>query len=120
MARVITAVPIANARPLADRVREAAQGLGCTILWARTIGRHVLLGLGESEAFARVTALGGNAFGLAFRSQGDDVEAAAAQTQGEAHGEAKWEPMLLIDDLCDVVEHALVAEGALTLEAACM
>lgn len=112
MTRVTTAVPIANGRPLADRVREAARDLGCGVAWARSIGPHVLLGLGESEAFARVTAIGGNAFGLAFRSQDDEAESGQA--------ESKWEPMLLVDNLSDVVEHALVAEGALALEAACM
>lgn len=112
MTQVTMAVPIANGRPLADRVREAARGLGCTIVWARAIGPHVLVGLGDSEAFARVTAMGGNAFGLAFRSSHEGID--------DGQPESKWEPMLLIDDLSDVVEHALVAEGALALEAAGM
>lgn len=114
MARVSVAVPIANGRPLADRVREAARNLGCNIVWARAIGPHVLVGLGDSEAFARVTAMGGNAFGLAFRSPCD------AEGIPDTQPESKWEPMLLIDDLSDVVEHALVAERALALEAAGM
>jgi hypothetical protein len=114
MAPVTNAIPIANGRPVPDRMRAAARELGCNIAWARAIGAHVLLGLGDSEAFARVTVLGGNAFGLAFRSQDDSVEVE------NGHPESKWEPMLLIGDLFDVVEHALVAEGALALEAAGM
>ncbi len=115
MAEGSTAVPIANGRPLADRMRDAARSLGCTIVWTRAIGPHVLLGLGDGEAFARVTALGGNAFGLAFRCEREKAETATG-----AYAESKWQPMLLIDDLSDVVEHALIAEGALALEAACM
>jgi hypothetical protein len=114
MAPVTNAIPIANGRPVLDRVHAAARELGCTIVWARAIGSHVLLGLGDSEAFARVTVLGGEAFGLAFRSQDDGAEGE------DGHPESKWEPMLLVGDLFDVVEHALVAEGALALEAAGM
>jgi hypothetical protein len=112
MAPVTTAVPIANGRPLPDRVRDAARALGCSIVWTRAIGPHVLLGLGDEEAFARVTPLGGNAFGLAFRVDGE-----TETVPGDA---SNWEPLLLIDDLSDVVEHALIAEGALALEAAGM
>lgn len=116
MAPFTTAVPIANGRPLADRVRDAARDLGCDLLWTRAIGPHVLLGLGDDEAFARVTPLGGNAFGLAFRGQSAEGEAAT----GDGNSGSKWEPVLLVDDLSEVVEHALIAEGALALEAACM
>ena len=54
MAEVSTAVPIANGRPRADRTRDAARNLGCTIVWTRAIGPHVLLGLGDGEAFAQI------------------------------------------------------------------
>jgi hypothetical protein len=114
MAPVTNAIPIANGRPVPDRVRAAARELGCNIVWARAIGPHVLLGLGDSEAFARVTILGGDALGLAFRSQDDGAQ------REDGNIESKWDPMLLIGDLFDVVEHALVAEGALALEAAGM
>jgi hypothetical protein len=83
------------------------------MVWTRAIGPHVLLGLGDDEAFARVTPLGGSAFGLAFRGQ--SAEGGASEDAG-----SKWEPVLLIDDLSDVVEHALIAEGAVALEAASM
>jgi hypothetical protein len=62
----------------------------------------VLLGRDEGEAFARVTPLGPAAFGLAFRSVDD-----------AADGAPSWDAVLLIDSLGDVVEHALIGEGAL-------
>jgi hypothetical protein len=70
-------------------------------VWARASGPHVLIGRDGSDAFARVTPLGPGAFGLAFRGP------------ASAEGAAPWDPVLLIDDLADVVEHALVGEGAL-------
>jgi len=80
---------------LSERVRKAGAALGCDV-WARSSGRHVLLGLTGDDAFARVTPLGAGSFGLAFRE-----------------GAETWEPMLLVDALGDVVEHALVGVGAL-------
>ena len=116
MARARKLVPIANGRPFSDRVRSVATDLGCTILWTRPNGPHVLLGLGGDEAFARVTPLGGDAFGLSFRSP----EPAPKGASDDAAAAPKWQPMLLVDDLPNVVEHALVAERALPLRAAGM
>jgi len=116
MARARKLVPIANGRPFSDRVRSVAGDLGCTILWARPNGPHLLLGLGGDQPFARVTPLGGNAFGLSFRTP----EVAPEGTPDDAAAAPKWQPMLLVDDLANVVEHALVAERALPLRAAGM
>ena len=92
--------PVSKPRTIVVRVRECASALGCGVAWARASGPHVLIGIGGDEAFARVTPLGGEAYGLAFRA-----------AYGAAVGD--WEPVLLIDGLSDVVEHALVAEGVL-------
>ncbi|HLK40680.1 MAG TPA: hypothetical protein VKU41_28200, partial [Polyangiaceae bacterium] len=65
-----------TARTLVERVRDAASKLGSSSIWARASGRHVLLGMDRDEAFARVTPLGGSAFGLAFRTlapEGDET-----------------------------------------------
>jgi hypothetical protein len=67
-------------------------------VWARRSGLHVVLGLEGGDAFARLTPLGDTQFGLAFRSHGP---------------ETTWEPLLLVDELEQVVEHALIAEGEL-------
>lgn len=91
-----------KSRSLVDRVRDRAAALGCHGVWAQASGPHVLLGRNDSEAFARVTPIGPGAFGLAFRN----VEADAAEAPS-------WDAVLLIDALSDVVEHALVGEGAL-------
>ena len=91
-----------KSRSLIDRIRDRAAALGCQGVWARASGPHVLLGRDEGEAFARVTPIGPGAFGLAFRS----VDADAAEAPS-------WDAVLLIDALSDVVEHALVGEGAL-------
>jgi hypothetical protein len=90
-------------RSLVERVRDRACALGCHGVWAKESGPHVLLGRDGGDAFARVTPIGPGAFGLAFRS----VDVAGA---GEA---PSWDAVLLIDALGDVVEHALVGEGAL-------
>jgi|HubBroStandDraft_5_1064220.scaffolds.fasta_scaffold342919_2 hypothetical protein len=91
---------------LLERVRDAIDALDCDRVWSRSAGAHVLIGLRGDDAFARVTPLGGGAFGLAFR-------AAEART---THTNA-WEPLLLVDELEDVVEHALVAVDAIPAEA---
>jgi hypothetical protein len=78
---------------LVDRVIETLGELQSTDVWARGSGRHVLLGLQGQEPFARLTALGGRCYGLAFQS-------------GER---SKHWQMLLVDDLAPIVEHALIA-----------
>ncbi len=91
--------PVSERRPLVDRVRDALASFdGVRPVWARGAGLHVLLGLHGEDAFARLTPLGGTQVGLAFRA---------------AEPQAGWEALLLVDDLEQVVEHALVAEGAL-------
>ncbi len=102
--------PRAASRTLVDRVHDAIASLAPAVaggpdVWARSAGPHVLLGLAGDEAFARLTPLGGALFGLAFRS----LEAPGADG-------AAWEPMLLVDDLASVVEHALVAVEAVSLQ----
>src|SRR5579864_3690244 len=78
---------------LVVRVIDTLAGLRSTDVWARGAGRHVLLGLQGQEPFARLTALGGRSYGLAFQS-------------GEQS--KHWE-LLLVDDLAPLVEHALIA-----------
>jgi hypothetical protein len=79
-----------------------------------------LLGLGDEEAFARVTHLGGESFGLAFRGPDADGSEGEEGSTGDGASAQKWQPMLLVDDLANVVEHALVAESALPLRASGM
>jgi hypothetical protein len=85
-------------RGMVDLVQEVATALGCTRVWAREEGQHVLLGFRGDEAFARLTRLRGAAVGLAFRRPGPAV---------------RWEPLFVVDELPGVVEHALVAVDAL-------
>jgi hypothetical protein len=89
---------------LVEHVRKAASALGCSDVWARATGPYILLGRQGGDAFARLMALGGGSYGLAFRA-----EAAGKRAP------AMWDPVLLIDELADVVEHALV--GAMALPA---
>jgi hypothetical protein len=100
-----------NAHITVERVRRVVGSLGCANVWARASGPYVLLGLGGGDAFARLTALGGGSYGLAFRTV---VEA------GRFGSSPRWEPLLLVDELADVIEHALVGANALPLDdAAC-
>jgi hypothetical protein len=101
---------------IVERARSIARRLGCTALWARRAGPHVLLGVGENEAFARLTPLGGSQVGLAFRR----TEGLFDGLLEETGATSCWDPMVFVDDLSDVVEHALIAEAVLPLQAACM
>jgi hypothetical protein len=83
-----------------QRVRAAISALRCPGAWARTAGRHVLVGLFDDEPFARLTPMPAGAFGLSFRSC-DPAEG--------------WAPMLLVDDLAEVVAHALVGADAIPI-----
>jgi len=105
MLQVSTTSRTSTHRTLFDRISEAMDALGSDGVWARSAGPHVLLGLRGREPFARVTPLGGASFGLAFRA----IEAQSA------HANA-WEPLLLVDDLLSVIEHALVAVDAIPAE----
>ena len=98
----VSTTPQVSERTLVDRVSDALAALACTGVWARAVGRHVLLGQNGAEPFARLTALGGGSYGLAFQYAAGGVG-------------GKWE-LLLVDDLPAVVEHALVGYS---LDAAC-
>ena len=103
-----TARPMPERRPLVDRVRDAVSSFdGWYSVWARSAGIHVLLGLHGEDAFARLTPLGGTQFGLAFR------RLPALEGSGAEAPSSRWEPLLLVDELEQIVEHALIAEGAL-------
>ncbi len=94
-----------------ERVRKVATALGCAGVWARATGPYILLGLRGGDAFARLTALGGASYGLAFRAgvgTADDAPEGGRKFTGTT-----WDPVLLIDELVDVVEHALVGVRAL-------
>ena len=95
---------------IVERVRKVASALGCAGVWARATGPYILLGMRGGDAFARLTALGGASYGLAFRA-GFGIDDAGDSKRPS--GEATWDPVLLIDDLVDVVEHALVGASAL-------
>jgi hypothetical protein len=103
-----------TARTLVERVRDAAHNLGCTGIWARAAGRHVLIGLAADDAFARITPLGGTAYGLAFRTLAPDGDSCALEEVPPALQSPRWEPVLLVDGLADVVEHALIAVDAVS------
>jgi hypothetical protein len=105
MLQVSTSTRTSTHRTLLDRVKDAVDALGSDTVWARSAGPHVLLGLRGREPYARLTPLGGASYGLAFRA----VEAQSAHTNA-------WEPLLLVDDLLSVIEHALVAVDAIPTE----
>jgi hypothetical protein len=112
-----TDVPRSERRPLVERVRDAVNTVhsgshGKRAVWARRSGLHVLLGLQGEDAFARLTPLGDTQFGLAFRSMAPEASV-ASPGQGIGRKEASWDPLLLVDELEQVVEHALIAEGEL-------
>jgi len=92
---------------IVERVRKVATALGCAGVWARATGPYILLGMRGGDAFARLTALGGTSYGLAFRSG-----IGGSDDSGRRAGGATWDPVLLVDELVDVVEHALVGAAA--------
>jgi len=100
--------PASGAHILVDRVRRIAGGLGCTEVWARASGPYVLLGLQSGDAFARLTALGGDSYGLAFRATPETSKTGVTPV---------WDPVLLVDELAGVVELALVGASALPPDA---
>ena len=102
MLQISTSTRTSTHRTLLDRVKDAVDALGSDTVWARSSGPHVLLGFRGREPYARLTPLGGASYGLAFRA----IEARTT------HANA-WEPLLLVDDLLSVIEHALVAVDAI-------
>jgi hypothetical protein len=93
-----------------ERVRERIASLGCDRVWARGSGSQVLLGLRGEGAYARLTpvreCLREALFGLAFRDDEDTSSSSPTSKRG-------WHPLLLVDTLEDLVEHALIAVDAL-------
>jgi hypothetical protein len=103
-----------NVRTLADRVRDRIATLGCERVWACSAGSHILLGMPGESAVARISPLGGGSFGLAFSVLPSAPPAGKGSESGMRDGgETAFEPILLVDTLSDVVEHALVAMNAL-------
>jgi hypothetical protein len=101
-----------------ERVRKVASALGCAGVWARATGPYILLGLRGGDAFARLTALGGASYGLAFRAGfGAGASEGSETRRRDAGATSTWDPVLLIDELVDVVEHALVGVSALPASA---
>jgi hypothetical protein len=103
-----------------ERVREKIASLGCDRVWVRGAGSQVLLGLRGHEPYARLTPVRECFFGLAFRddqSLCEPCDDEAERTDVPASGPG-WYPLLLIDALEDLVEHALVAVDALPIPAA--
>ena len=94
-----------------ERVRTKIASLGCNRVWARGSGSQVLLGLRGEEPYARLTpvrdSVRGSVFGLAFRDEGEN---SSADPPTSRRG---WHPLLLVDTLEDLVEHALIAVDAI-------
>lgn len=112
MLQLSNGLSAAEPSAIVDRVHKVASALGCASVWARATGPYILLGLRGGDAFARLTALGGASYGLAFRA-GSATDA----REGARRSASTWDPVLLIDELVDVVEHALVGVRALPLSA---
>src|SRR5579862_5232156 len=89
-----------EARGSVQQVREAIRSLGSPGTWAKSAGRHVLVGRFDDEAFARLTPLPAGVYGLSFRG----TEATSS-----------WAPMLLVDELSEVVAHALIGAEAVAI-----
>ena len=82
------------ASPAVDRVRDRLAAIECAHLGARMYGQHVVIvpstctkaRARDRDALARLTALGDDVYGLAFRRP-----------------EGGWEPIVLIDTLDEIV-----------------
>jgi hypothetical protein len=98
----LSSLPSSEYAAIVQRVSNIATSLGCEGVWARPTGPYILLGLRNGDAFARLTALGGASYGLAFR----------AENTGKRSAPATWEPVLLVDELSEAIEHALIGIGA--------
>jgi hypothetical protein len=96
------AMPSAMSHAIVECVNKVSGALGCAGVWARTTGPYILLGLRGGDAFARLTALGGSSYTLAFRAASPEKPVLPAP----------WEPVLLVDELTAAIEHALIGIGA--------
>jgi hypothetical protein len=78
--------------PAVDRVRDRLAEIECAHLRARGYGQHIVIEpstctkVRDRDALARLTALGDDVYGLAFRRP-----------------EGGWEPIVLIDTLDEIV-----------------
>jgi hypothetical protein len=83
---------IAHRPPAVDRVRDRLAAIECLHLQARTYGQHIVIQPTTStkardrDALARLTALGDDVYGLAFR-----------------RAAGGWDPIVLIDTLDEIV-----------------
>jgi hypothetical protein len=89
-----------EARGSVQLVRDAIRSLGSPGTWAKSAGRHVLVGRFDDEAFARLTPLPAGVYGLSFRN---------------TDATSRWDPMLLVDELSEVVAHALIGAEAVAI-----
>jgi hypothetical protein len=84
--------PAPSADLLVARAKRHLTSLGLAEgLSVRHLGQHLLVDR-DGEAVARLTALGRDAFGVAFRA-----------------ADSKWEPMVLIDSLEELLSDVVVA-----------
>jgi hypothetical protein len=92
---------------IVDRVRQRLVAQGCGHLHARSYKQHILIEPSadpksrDSDAIARLTALGDDVYGLSFRRE-----------------QGGWEPILFIDTLDEVVFDMTVAIAPEAAEAA--
>lgn len=93
----LAAAPVQR-EPAVDRVSKRLAALSCTHLRARIYGQHIVIEPSDRDkprdrdAIARLTALGEDVFGLAFRRE-----------------EGGWEAMVLIDTLDELVWEMVAA-----------
>jgi hypothetical protein len=86
------ATPSTPPPPAVDRVRDRLTAIECLHLRARGYGQHIVIEpvaatkARDRDALARLTALGDDVYGLAFRRP-----------------EGGWEPIVLIDTLDEIV-----------------
>jgi hypothetical protein len=97
-ARPVLATKARGPEEAVDRVRQRLAAQGCGHLRARSYGQHILIEASanakprDRDAVARLTELGEDVYGLAFRRE-----------------QGGWEPILLIDTLDEVVFDMTVA-----------
>jgi hypothetical protein len=107
----LSSLPPSEHAAIVQRVSNVASALGCQGVWARPTGPYILLGLRNGDAFARLTAMGGSSYGLAFRAE-KTPRGSASHGGGASATLGMWEPVLLVDELTEAIEHALIGIGA--------